>query len=212
MLIEIFSDTICPWCFIGKRRLERALAMRQDVKASIRWRPFQLNPWMPGEGMARAEYLRAKFGTSDTGQIYDRIRQVGADEAIDFQFERMRRTPNTLASHRLIAYAERLGRQAELVETLFDGYFTDGQDIGDLDTLAAAATRAGLDGTAARRYLESEADAETIRAEDTAGRRMGIQGVPCFILERAYAISGAQEPQYFLPLFDMALAGVEAAE
>ncbi len=107
MLIEIYSDTICPWCFIGKRRLERALAMRPDLKVDARWRAFQLNPWMPAEGMTRAEYLIAKFGATDAGRIYENIRRIGASEGIDFAFDRIQRTPNTIESHRLIRWAGR---------------------------------------------------------------------------------------------------------
>ena len=209
MLIEIFSDTICPWCFIGKRRLERALAMRPELDVEIRWRAFQLNPWMPPDGMERAAYLQAKFGAQDATRIYENIRGVGAGEGLDLRFDRIRRTPNTLDSHRLIRHAGAAGRQNEAVEALFSAYFLEGRDIGSRAVLAEIAGEAGLDREAARRFLDSDAEREAVSAEDTQARRIGIQGVPCFVLDRAYAVSGAQEPEYFLPLFDLVRSGQE---
>jgi predicted DsbA family dithiol-disulfide isomerase len=213
--IDIYSDTICPWCYIGKRRLERALAERPDVQPQIHWRAFQLNPWMPTGGVAREEYLRAKFGATDAQRIYASICETGATEGIEFRFDLMRRTPNTIASHRLIAWAasqEGADPQGALVEEIFQSYFLSGVDIGDLTLLIAAAERAGLDGVAAARFLRSAELQEDVIAEDAAGRRMGIQGVPCFIVDGSYAISGAQEPEYFLPLFDLITTGRAAAE
>lgn len=207
MLIEIFSDTVCPWCFIGKRRLERALAMRPDIAVEIRWRAFQLNPWMPPEGMERAAYLQAKFGAQDATRIYDNIRRVGAAEDIAFRFDRIPRTPNTLDSHRLIRHAEGVGRQNDVVEALFAAYFLDGRDIGDIGVLTEIAAAAGLAPDAARAFLEGDAERDAVRAEDMRARQMGIQGVPCFVLDRSYAVSGAQEPEYFLPLFDLVRNG-----
>lgn len=209
MLIEIFSDTICPWCFIGKRRLERALAMQPELDVEIRWRAFQLNPWMPPDGMERAAYLQAKFGAQDATRIYENIRAVGVGEGLDFRFDRIRRTPNTLDSHRLIRHAAAAGRQNETVEALFSAYFLEGRDIGSRAVLAEIADAAGLDADAARRFLDSDAEREAVAAEDAQARRMGIQGVPCFVLDRAYAVSGAQEPEYFLPLFDLVRNGRE---
>lgn len=203
MHIDIYSDTICPWCFIGKRRLERALAARPELHVTIRWRAFQLNPWMPANGMSRGEYLTAKFGSTDAGRIYETIRRVGASEGIDFRFDLIPRTPNTLRSHRLIAHAGSQGMQDAVVESLFAGYFLEGRDIGDPETLAELAARAGLEKSDARQCLDDEGDIEAVRQEDAAARRIGIQGVPCFIVDRSYAISGAQEPEYFYPLFDL---------
>lgn len=211
MLIEIFSDTICPWCFIGKRRLERALAMRPELKAEIRWRVFQLNPWMPPEGMDRTAYLQAKFGAEDAQRIYTTITRVGAGEGISFRFDRIRRTPSTLDSHRLIRRAGQDGRQTIVVEALFRAYFQDGRDIGDHDTLVDVAAEAGFDRDAALEFLKSNDEHDEVKAEDLRARRMGIQGVPCFVLDRTYAVSGAQEPEYFLPLFDLARNGQEQA-
>ncbi|MDH3233237.1 MAG: DsbA family oxidoreductase [Alphaproteobacteria bacterium] len=206
--IDIVSDTVCPWCFIGKRRLERALAERgTESKVFIGWRPFQLNPDMPAEGMDRKDYLAAKFGGEQGAQrVYDNIRQAGQSEGIEFNFNAVGRTPNTINSHRLIDRAGQDGKQDAVVEALFQGYFVDGQNIGDTEVLVNIGTAGGLDPDATRAYLESDEDVERIRGEDAMARRMGVQGVPCFILNRKYAISGAQDPQVFL----QAIAQVEA--
>jgi predicted DsbA family dithiol-disulfide isomerase len=215
MRIDIYSDTICPWCYIGKRRLEKALAQRPDVDARVHWRAFQLNPWMPAAGIAREEYLKAKFGASDAQRIYANIREVGLTEGLDFRFDLMTRTPNTVMSHRLIAWAaEQDGTdpQGALVENLFQGYFLNGADLGNPTVLIEAAERAGLDPKAAETFLATNEHHDAVVAEDAAARRMGIQGVPCFIVDGAYAVSGAQEPEYFMPLFDLITTGQAAAE
>ncbi len=203
MRIDIISDTVCPWCFIGKRRLERALAARPDLPVEIGWRPFQLNPDMPREGMDRARYLKEKFGESSGGEVYRAIVEAGAGEGIAFDFKAIRRTPNSIASHRLIRHAAEAGRQDAVVEGLFRAYFEAGQDIGDIDTLTAVAASAGMDRDEVAAYLASDADEERVLAEDELARRLGINGVPCFIFERKYMISGAQSPEIFLQAFEM---------
>jgi predicted DsbA family dithiol-disulfide isomerase len=215
MRIDIYSDTICPWCYIGKKRLQRALSARPDVEAQIQWRAFQLNPWMPAAGVTRAEYLQAKFGATDADRIYANIREVGAVEGIDFRFDLMERTPNTVRSHRLIAWAlEQSGvdPQGLLVEALFQVYFLEGKDIGANVVLLEAVERAGLDVELAEAFLATDLYHDSVVEEDAAARRMGIQGVPCFIVDGSYAVSGAQEPEYFMPLFDLVLTGQAAAE
>ncbi len=208
MHIDIVADVACPWCFIGKRRLERALAQRPDLLVTRSWRAFQLNPDMPAEGIPRALYLAAKFGSPrHAARGCAAIAAAGRGEGIDFAFDRIGRTPNTLRAHRLIRFAANEGRGDAVVEALFTAYFHDGLDIGNIDVLAASAGRAGLDYDASRLYLESEAGVDEVRAEDRRARRLGIHAVPCFVLERGYAISGAQEPEMFLPLFDIA-AGI----
>jgi predicted DsbA family dithiol-disulfide isomerase len=205
MHIDIVSDVICPWCFIGKRRLERALTAHGDADVSRSWRAFQLNPEMPRGGMPREAYLAAKFGSNaNAGRLYGTIAETGAAEGIDFAFERIRRTPSTLQAHRLIRYAARNGGAGPLVEALFLAYFTAGRDVGDRDTLADIAAGAGLDREAAAQYLESGAGEQEVVAEDRAARRLGINAVPCFIVDGGYALSGAQEPEFFFPLFDLA--------
>ena len=217
MKIEIYSDTICPWCFIGKRRLERALAERPQDDLEITWRAFQLNPDMPAEGMDRQAYLSLKFGGADNArQIYDRVREAGREEAIPFAFEAIAQTPNTIDSHRLIRYAE--GHGAEIVEAvvqgLFDAYFVEGRNIGERDELVAVAEAAGLEADAVRAYLESDEAVAPIRAEDNRARQIGIQGVPTFIFNGKYVLSGAHPPEVLHQLFDLALQddGSEAAE
>ena len=204
MDIDIFSDTICPWCFIGKRRLERALAERPQLDLTIHWRAFQLNPDMPAGGMDRSQYLELKFGgASNADAIYDQVRAAGETEGIDFAFERMKRTPNTIDSHRLIRHA-RQGHQDAVVQALFDAYFLRAEDIGDPEVLVAAAAEAGLDAEEARAFLASDAEAEAVRAEDKSARQAGISGVPCFIFNGQHALAGAHPPEVLHQLFDLA--------
>jgi predicted DsbA family dithiol-disulfide isomerase len=194
--VDIVSDVICPWCYIGKRRFDRALETIGDRhRVSVTWRPFQLNPDMPVDGMARAAYLQAKFGGPERARdIYARIEAAGTGEGINFAFDRIQRTPNTVQAHRLIRLGQRLERQDAVVDALFRGYFTAGADIGDTTTLVGLAESVGIAASAAERYLVGDEDREQVIGEDVAARGMGIHGVPCFILEQQYAISGAQEP------------------
>ncbi|HTZ78619.1 MAG TPA: DsbA family oxidoreductase [Stellaceae bacterium] len=204
MRIDIVSDVVCPWCFIGKRRLAAALSQRPEVEAEILWHPFQLNPDMPAEGMARERYIAAKFGGADHAKrIYQTVAEVGAGVGIPFHFERIKVTPNTRDAHRLIRYAASDGGAETLVEALFNAYFIEGRNIGDHDTLAEIAESAGLDRAAVARYLDSDEASEEVLAEDMSARRIGINAVPCFIFERKYVVSGAQEPEFFYPLFDL---------
>ena len=210
--IDIVLDVICPWCFIGKRRLEQALALRPEIEPAFGWRPFQLNPDMPAEGMARNDYLAVKFGGSQhAGRIYHTVAEAGGTVGIPFAFDRIRRMPATREAHRLIRHAEALGRAAALVEALFCAYFIEGRDLGDRAILAAIAAEAGLDPAETRRFLASGDGAAAVLAEERSARRIGINAVPCFILDEQYAISGAQEPEFFLPLFDLVLNGAGAA-
>jgi predicted DsbA family dithiol-disulfide isomerase len=212
MEIDIFSDTICPWCFIGKRRLERALAERPQPGLTIHWRTFQLNPDMPEGGMDRQRYVEVKFGGAANAQaVYDQVRAAGESEGIIFDFEAMQRVPNTIASHRLIRYAGVAGQQDAVVQALFDAYFLRGEDIGDLDVLTAAAETGGLDAVATRAFLDSDAEDAVVREEDLGARRAGIDGVPCFIFNRRHALAGAHPPEVLHRLFDLARQE-EAAE
>ena len=211
--IDIYSDPVCPWCFIGKRRLERTLAARDDVSATITWRPFQLNPDMPPDGMDQSSYLISKFGGLERAtKFHHAIAETGQGERIAFNFDRIRHTPNTLDAHRLIRFAGSHGMQCEVVEGLFTAYFMDGEDIGDHGALVRIAHRVGLDGHAVAAYLASSDDQPEVAAEDLRARRMGIDAVPCFIVNGQYAISGAQEPEAFFPLLDLANFGKQAAE
>jgi predicted DsbA family dithiol-disulfide isomerase len=204
MLIDVISDVVCPWCFIGKRRLERALTLRPEIVPAITWRPFQLNPDMPEGGMARAEYMASKFGDSaHSRRIHQTIAEAGASVGIDFAFDRIKRSPNTLDAHRLIRLATKRGLGGAVVDRLFRGYFLDGSDVGDVATLAAIAAEAGIDRDEARAFLESDEERDAIIAEDRNTRRLNINAVPCFIFAGQYAVSGAQEPEFFLPVFDL---------
>jgi predicted DsbA family dithiol-disulfide isomerase len=205
MHIDIVSDVICPWCFIGKRRLGRALEQRPDLSVSVTWRAFQLNPEMPDEGMPREAYLAAKFGSAaHAARIYSTITQAGAGEGISFAFDRIRRTPSSRGAHRLIRYATMEGNSDPTVEALFSAYFEQGRDIGDPATLADIGAEAGLDRAEITQFLSSDAALEEVLTDDRSARRLGISGVPCFIVDGGYAISGAQEPEFFFPLFDLA--------
>ena len=207
MKIDIFSDPICPWCFIGKKRLDAARELRPGITLDVRWRAFQLNPDMPSAGMDRQTYLNVKFGGAERAQeLYGHIKRVGEDVGIPFRFDDIPRTPNTLDAHRLIRHAQQpdIDKAEPLVEALFDAYFLNSRDIGDFGVLSDIADSVGLPGDEARRLLESTDYADEIKAEDSYARRMGIGGVPCFIVNGKYALSGAQEPESFLPLFDMA--------
>jgi predicted DsbA family dithiol-disulfide isomerase len=205
MQIDIYSDTICPWCFIGKRRLERALSQRPGLDVTIRWRAFQLNPEMPAEGMDRASYYRRKFGSAQAAaEVYATMAQAGREEGIDFDFPAITRTPNTFASHRLIRYAADHDREMDMVEQLFQAYFLRGKDIGRPEVLTAIAVALGLDGAEVGRFLDGSDRDQEIHNEDLQARNAGITGVPCFIFNGRYALPGAQPPEVLHQLFDAA--------
>jgi len=203
--VDIVSDTICPWCYIGKRRFERALELSGRDDVAISWRPFRLNPDMPVEGVTRDDYVRAKFGGGDRPrQIYQAVADSGREAGIEFQFSRIKRTPNTILSHRLIQWGARTGRQDAVVDRLFRAYFEDGRDIGDLDTLVQCAVEAGAEAGEAREYLVSDEGRSEVVSADVYARRLGINGVPCFIVNRKYAVSGAQPASAFVEVFNLA--------
>lgn len=206
MKIDVFSDPICPWCFIGKRRMEKALEQNGLAgKVKIRWRTFQLNPGMPPEGMDRASYLALKFGGAErAARIYDTIAAAGETVGIPFRFDRIKRTPNTIRAHRLIRYAGRTGRDGEVTESLFRRYFLEGEDIDADDMLADTAAECGLDGAAFREWLAGHEEEAEVREEHDLAVSLNIDGVPCFIIGGRYAVVGAQEPEAFTPVFDLA--------
>ncbi len=202
MHLDVYIDTVCPWCLIGKRRLERALASDAGQDIAVRWRAFQLNPEMPGEGMDRRLYLEMKFGgAANAERVYGQVREAGESEDIPFAFDAIGRTPNTIDSHRLIRFAGGRGRQDETVEALFDAYFLRGKDIGDREVLSALAAAAGLDAEEARVFLESDLEDQAVREEDAAARRAGQQGVPTFIVNGRYTLSGAHLPEVLQKFF-----------
>jgi predicted DsbA family dithiol-disulfide isomerase len=188
--IDIYSDVVCPWCYVGKRRLEGALSRLATIPTHVTWRPFQLNPTMPKNGMDRSAYLEAKFGSLDAfSRVEEQISAAGASERISFAFNRVRKTPNTFLAHRLIWFARQQGRQNAVVEGLFKGYFEEGADIGTASVLTGIAASAGLD---AGRFLESDQGVADVKAEEAAAHSLGIRAVPYFVLDNRYGISGAQ--------------------
>ena len=200
LIIDVISDVVCPWCFIGKRRLEAALALAARDGAApevvVRWHPFELNPDLPHEGIDRRAYLDAKFGGAERAtQIYDRVRAAGASVGIPFAFERIARQPNTRDAHRLVAWTQGRGDAGSLVERLFSAYFLDGRDPGDRAVLAAIAGEAGGDPAAAGAMLESDEGKDAVPASERRALEIGVGGVPFFIFNGRLAVSGAQEPQ-----------------
>lgn len=192
LTIDIVSDVVCPWCFIGKRRLEDALAMAPDLDVDLRWRPFQLDSTIPPGGISRREYVERKFGPERAGQVYERVRAVGEEVGIPFAFDKITRSPNTLDAHRLLRWAMEAGCQDILKERLLKLYFLEGADVGDHDVLARAAAECGMDEAETRRRLASEEDVESVRAEIDGLQKLGVNGVPFFIFGGKYGLSGAQ--------------------
>lgn len=208
--IDIVSDVVCPWCYIGKRRLEVALARRASDEAQpahVRWLAFQLNPDIPATGVDRRSYLEQKFGGPGRAkQIYARIRAAGDEVGIEFDFERIARQPNTFDAHQLTAWAQDLDPSAagSLVERLFRSYFVDGIDIGCIDALVTLACDAGFDAAAAREWLAADAGRKAIEAEEHRARHLGVTGVPFFIFNQRLAVSGAQPPEILLDAIEQA--------
>ena len=201
LAIEIISDVVCPWCFVGKRRIEAALELyrgRGGAEPKLTWHPFQLNPDMPPGGVDRDEYVRSKFGPERAGQVYGRITAVGREVGIPFDFTKMTRQPNTLAAHSLIALAIDAGKQDAVVEAFFRAFFLEGRDLTSSETLAEVAVRAGLDAGEVKAFLGSDKARAHIEAEDKQARNMGVEGVPFFIFNRRVAVSGAQAPEVLL--------------
>ena len=194
--LDIFSDPICPWCFIGKTHLDRALESRPNHPFTIEWHPFQLNPEMPAGGMDRRAYLEAKFGGKDGAvRAYAPVVEHAEKAGLSINFEGIGRTPNTLDAHRLIHWAGIEQRQTPVVAALFKAYFVDGRDIGDKATLAELAGECGLDAAMTATLLAGEADADDIRARDAHARERGVTGVPTFILANQHVLTGAQPPE-----------------
>lgn len=194
--VDVVSDVVCPWCFIGQKRLDRAIAAVGDVDVHVRWRPFQLDPTIPPEGKDRREYMLAKFGSDERiREIHARIEPLGEIEGISFAFDAIKVAPNTLDAHRLIRWAGAAGEaiQNRLVRRLFQLNFEEGADIGDHALLVEAAREAGMDASVVATLLPTEADVEPVRTEIATASRMGISGVPCFLIEDKYAVMGAQD-------------------
>jgi predicted DsbA family dithiol-disulfide isomerase len=193
--IDIVSDVVCPWCYIGKHRFERALALAPDVAVEVNWRPFFLNPWVPREGMSREDYLVTKFGSVEAYKgISSRIKEAAAEEGLQYNPERVQRQPNTIDCHRLIHWADASGAAAAMKQRLMELYFRDGGDLTKLDVLVQAAADVGLDANDVRSRLASDADVDLVSAEATEASNKGISGVPTYVFAQQYAVSGAQPP------------------
>ena len=213
--IDVFADPVCPWCWIGKRRLEAALASRPDLDAVVRWLPFQLDPTIPAEGLDRAEYLENKFGDDEKVRaMHEQLAAVGRDEGLALLFGDISRAPNTLDAHRAIRFAaeEGLVAQGALIERLFEAYFTEGEDISDLGVIERAAEEAGLDSDTLRERLETDEDAALVREEIQRARAIGVEGVPCFIFENKLVVMGAHPPEVLVEAIDRAMGDEDETE
>ena len=194
--LDIFSDPVCPWCYLGKANLDRALESAPDHPFQIEWHPFQLNPDMPPEGVDKRAYLADRFGGAHkVDAVHDRLREVARENGVALDPDVPKRIPNTLDAHRLIHWAGLEGRQTPLVAALFRAYWKEGRDIGNRAVLADIAAAAGMDRAVTLRLLESEADADDIRARDQDARRKGVTAVPTFLVAKTYVVSGAQPPE-----------------
>lgn len=194
--VDVVSDVVCPWCYIGQKRLERAVAAVPELDVEVRWRPYQLDPTIPAEGKDRRQYMIDKFGSEERiAEIHERIEGLGKDEGIDFAFDRIKVAPNTLDAHRVIRWAGAAGNgiQNELVRRLFSLNFEQGRNIGDPAVLIDAARDSGMDEAVVMTLLPTEADRSEVQNEIATASRMGITGVPCFLLESKYAVMGAQD-------------------
>jgi len=213
LTIDVVSDVVCPYCYLGKRRLERALTLAAEVDVVVRWRPHRLDPTIPPEGIDREEYMTAKFGSlAAIEPAHQRLVESGRAEGIDYRFERIRRAPDTVNAHRLARWAVPSGRQGAMVERLFAAYFTEGRDVGDLGVLAGLAGEVGLDPVAVAARLASDEDRDAVIAEIDNAYRIGVTGVPCFILDQRYAVVGAQSAEVIAGAIRQAAGGkVEAA-
>jgi predicted DsbA family dithiol-disulfide isomerase len=195
--VDVVSDVVCPWCFIGKRRLENALALVPNIAVDINWRPYFLNPWIPREGIDRQTYLETKFGSAERyAVIAERVVAAAALEGLTYASDKVGRQPNTLDCHRLILWSRSATDPANMQQRLMELYFTEGADLTDSKTLIQAAIDCGMDGDLVRRLLASDADVDRVEGEANSAKEAGIDGVPCFIFGGSAIVTGAQSPEY----------------
>jgi len=210
LTIDVVSDVVCPWCFIGKHRLEQALELRPDIPVEIRWRPYFLNDWVPREGISRDEYLTTKFGSPERYKaIAGRVAAAAKAEGLVYNVDGVKRQPNTLDCHRLILWARNGGASGKMKQRLMELYFTEGADLTDREVLVKAAADCGMDAEVTRELLASDRDVERVTQEANQAKEAGIEGVPCFIFGGVLAVSGAQEPAYLADAMARAAAEVE---
>jgi predicted DsbA family dithiol-disulfide isomerase len=211
--IDVVSDVVCPWCFIGKRRLEKALALKPDVPVEVHWHPYFLNDWIPREGISREDYLTTKFGSPERYKgIAQRVSAAASAEGLTYAMDKISRQPNTLDAHRLIRWAAGIGKAAEMKQKLMDLYFTEGADLTNHSVLVQAATDVGLDAEDVRAALASDQDVAEVEQEALSAKEAGIEGVPMFIFGGKFAVSGAQAPEYLAEAIERMAAGRDAAE
>ena len=212
--IDVVSDVVCPWCFIGKHRLEAALKLKPDIPVDVHWRPFSLKDWIPREGISREAYLTTKFGSAERYKgIAQRVATAAAAEGLTYAMDKIKSQPNTLDCHRLIRWAEAVGKAAEMKQKLMDLYFTDGADLTDRETLVKAAAAVGLDANEVGEALASDKDVVQVEQDAQAAKEAGIDGVPCFIFGGKFAVSGAQTPEYLADAIERAASAErDAAE
>lgn len=204
--IDVASDVICPWCFLGKRRLDKALALMPEITTEVVFRPFFLDPSIPEGGMDRAEYLEAKFGKERVKTLHDPLIAAGKDDSVPYAFDKITRTPNTLAAHRLLRWSLLAGKQPMVAEALFLAYWNEGRDVGDHAVLAQVAGACGMDGLKVQADLATDKDSEAVLREMAVAQKMGITGVPTFIINRRYGVMGAQAPEVLVQAIRKAAA------
>jgi predicted DsbA family dithiol-disulfide isomerase len=203
--IDMVSDVVCPWCFIGKRRLEKAIALKPEISVEVRFRPYFLNPWVVRDGISREDYLTTKFGSAERYRsIAQRVAQAAAAEGLTYELDKIKRQPNTLDCHRLILWAGESGNAARMKQRLMDLYFTEGGDLTDRDVLVRAAADCGLDADLVRQRLADDTDVARVEREAESAKEAGIEGVPCFIFGGLIAVSGAQAPEYLAQAIERA--------
>jgi predicted DsbA family dithiol-disulfide isomerase len=203
--IDMISDVVCPWCFIGKRRLEKAIALKPAIPVELHFRPYFLNPWIPREGISREEYLTTKFGSPERYRgIAKRVAEAAAAEGLTYEIDGIKRQPNTLDCHRLILWAGQAGHAARMKQRLMDLYFTEGGDLTDPEMLVGAAADSGLDADLVRQRLATDEDVARVEREANSAKETGIDGVPCFVLGGLLAVQGAQAPDYLAQAIERA--------
>ena len=203
--IDMISDVVCPWCFIGKRRLEKAIALKPAIPVELHFRPYFLNPWIPREGISREEYLTTKFGSPERYRgIAQRVAEAAAAEGLTYEIDGIKRQPNTLDCHRLILWAGQAGHAARMKQRLMDLYFTEGGDLTDPEMLVGAAADSGLDADLVRQRLATDEDVARVEREANSAKEAGIDGVPCFVLGGLLAVQGAQAPDYLAQTIERA--------
>jgi predicted DsbA family dithiol-disulfide isomerase len=210
--IDVVSDVVCPWCFIGKHRLEAALKLKPDIAVEVHYRPYFLNDWIPREGISREQYLTTKFGSVERyNGIAQRVGAAAAAEGLVYDSSKMKRQPNTTDCHRLILWADAIGKAPEMKQKLMDLYFTEGGDLTLRDTLVAAAAAVGLDADTVRADLATDKDEDVIEQQSQEAKQAGIEGVPCFIFGGKFAVSGAQAPEYLAEAIERIATGKAVA-